>query len=104
MWRLGKYKDAVRYFSRALKYLTRLQPDFSDRHMELSVMLGQALLGNAPCGAPVDNAVDIFWIIVFLSWKYLVPHAYDVESSRLFFEQPVNLFGSVVVFVLYRFL
>lgn len=43
---LGKYKDAVRYFSRALKYLTRLQPDFSDRHMELSVMLGQALLHN----------------------------------------------------------
>ncbi len=46
LMQLGKYKDAIRYFSRALKYLTKLQPEFSDRHMDLSVMLGEALLHN----------------------------------------------------------
>lgn len=46
LMQLGKYKDAIRYFSRAIKYLTKLQPDFSRRHMDLSVMLGEALLHN----------------------------------------------------------
>lgn len=42
--KLGKTRDAVRYLTRALRYLTKLEPDFTMRQLELSVMLGDALL------------------------------------------------------------
>lgn len=42
--KLGKTRDAVRYLTRALRYLAKLEPDFSMRQLELSVMLGDALL------------------------------------------------------------
>lgn len=41
---LGKPRDAVRYLSRALKYLDKIDPSFSLRKLKVSVMLGEALL------------------------------------------------------------
>lgn len=42
--RMGKQREAVQYFTRALKYLTRLEPEMSVRQLALSVDLGEALL------------------------------------------------------------
>ncbi len=41
---MGRYREAVQYFSRALKYLTKIEPEMTDRQLELSVDLGEALL------------------------------------------------------------
>lgn len=42
--RMGKQRDAVQYFTRALKYLTQIEADFSIRQLQLSIDLGEALL------------------------------------------------------------
>lgn len=44
LMQLGKYRDAVQYYSRALKYLSKLSPEFSERHLKLSIKLSEALL------------------------------------------------------------
>ncbi len=41
---MGRYREAVQYFSRALKYLTKIEPEFSERQLRLSIDLGEALL------------------------------------------------------------
>ena len=42
--RMGRHREAVQYFTRALKYLTRIEPEFTERQLLLSVDLGQSLL------------------------------------------------------------
>ncbi len=42
--KMGRHREGIQYYSRALKYLTRIEPEFSPRQLELSVALGQALL------------------------------------------------------------
>lgn len=42
--KMGRYREAVQYFSRALKYLTKIEPEFTERQLELSIDLGEALL------------------------------------------------------------
>lgn len=44
---MGRYREAVQYYSRALKYLVKLEPEFSERQLDLSIGLGQALLNVA---------------------------------------------------------
>lgn len=41
---MGRYREAVQYFSRALKYLTKIEPEFTLRQLQLSIDLGEALL------------------------------------------------------------
>ncbi len=42
--RMGRHREAVQYFTRALKYLTKIKPEMSIHQLELSVNLGEALL------------------------------------------------------------
>lgn len=42
--RMGRQREAVQYFTRALKYLTRMEPEMTPHQLELSVNLGEALL------------------------------------------------------------
>ncbi len=42
--KMCRQREAVQYFTRAIKYLTKLSPEFSRQHLELSVDLGEALL------------------------------------------------------------
>lgn len=42
--KMGRYREAIQYLSRALKYLTRIESEFSMRQLDLSINLGQALL------------------------------------------------------------
>lgn len=42
--KMNRQREAVQYFTRALKYLTKISPDFSRQHLELSIDLGEALL------------------------------------------------------------
>lgn len=42
--RMGKQRDAVQYFTRALKYLNQIEAEFSLRQLQLSVDLGEALI------------------------------------------------------------
>lgn len=44
---MGRHREAVQYFSRALKYHTRLNPEIDMRQLEMSIDLGEALL-NVP--------------------------------------------------------
>ena len=39
-----RQREAVQYFTRALKYLTKMEPEFSLRQLQLSIDLGEALL------------------------------------------------------------
>ena len=41
---MGRHREAIQYYSRALKYLTRLNPVFDRRQLEMSIALGEALL------------------------------------------------------------
>ena len=41
---MGRYREAVQFFTRALKYLGRIEPEFGARQLTLSVDLGEALL------------------------------------------------------------
>lgn len=41
---MGRHREAVQYYTRALKYLTKLNPDTTPRQVELSVELGESML------------------------------------------------------------
>lgn len=41
---MGRHREAITYFTRALKYLTRLSPDFDIAQLDLSIDLGESLL------------------------------------------------------------
>ncbi|MCM1110038.1 MAG: hypothetical protein NC336_02385 [Clostridium sp.] len=42
--KMGRHREAIQYLSRALKYLTRIEPDLTLRQLDLSISLGEALL------------------------------------------------------------
>lgn len=42
--KMNRQREAVQYFTRALKYLTKIETDFSILQLQLSIDLGQALL------------------------------------------------------------
>lgn len=44
---MSKYREAVQFYTRALRYLTKIHPDFSPLTLTLSVKLGDALLRNS---------------------------------------------------------
>lgn len=44
LFKMSRAREAVQYFSRALKYLTKIDPEFSRMHLQLSIDLGEALL------------------------------------------------------------
>lgn len=41
---MGRHREAITYFTRALKYYTRLNPNFDLRQLEMSIALGRSLL------------------------------------------------------------
>lgn len=42
--RMDKHRDAIQFYMRALKYLTGIESDFTNRQLKLSVDLGESLL------------------------------------------------------------
>lgn len=46
LMKMSRQREAVQYFTRAIKYLTKISPDFDYRQLELSIDLGEALLAN----------------------------------------------------------
>lgn len=42
--RMGRHREAVQYYVRALKFLTRIEPAMTRRQLELSIALGDAML------------------------------------------------------------
>ncbi len=42
--RMGRHREAVQFYSRALKYLTRIETDFSMKQLRLSIALGESML------------------------------------------------------------
>lgn len=42
--RMGRHREAVGYFTRALKYLTKVNPEIDRRQLEMSIDLGESLL------------------------------------------------------------
>ena len=41
---MGRHREAVTYFTRALKYLTKLSPEFDIQQLQMSIDLGESLL------------------------------------------------------------
>lgn len=41
---MGRYREAVQFYIRTLKYLTKIEPDFTERQLELSIEMGQCML------------------------------------------------------------
>lgn len=54
--RMGRYREAVQFFTRALKYLARIEADFTPRQLALSIDLGEALLN---VGVTRDKGVHL---------------------------------------------
>lgn len=44
LFRMGRHREAVQFYSRALKYLTRIETDFTMKQLRLSVALGESML------------------------------------------------------------
>lgn len=42
--KMNKHREAIQYFSRALKYLTKINPEINRTQLELSIDLGEALI------------------------------------------------------------
>ena len=42
--RMGRHREAIQYYSRALKYLTRIETTFTLHQLRLSIALGQSML------------------------------------------------------------
>ena len=41
---MGRHREAVQYYTRALKYLTKLEAEFSLQQLRLSISLGESML------------------------------------------------------------
>lgn len=41
---MNRYREAIHFYTRALKYLTRIEPEFSLQQLQLSISLGNALI------------------------------------------------------------
>lgn len=41
---MNRYREAIHFYTRALKYLTRIEPEFSLQQLHLSIALGEALI------------------------------------------------------------
>lgn len=41
---MNRYREAIHFYTRALKYLTRIETEFSLRQLQLSISLGEALM------------------------------------------------------------
>lgn len=41
---MNRYREAIHFYTRALKYLTRIEPEFSLQQLQLSIALGEALI------------------------------------------------------------
>lgn len=44
---MGRHREAIQYYSRALKYLTKVESDFTLQQLNLSIALGQSMLNVA---------------------------------------------------------
>lgn len=42
--RMGRHREAVEYYTRAVRHLTQAEPEFGLRHLRLSIGLGESLL------------------------------------------------------------
>ena len=42
--KMGRVREAVQYYSRALKYLTKIEPEFTMHQLRLSIALGETML------------------------------------------------------------
>ncbi|WP_290158845.1 hypothetical protein [uncultured Duncaniella sp.] len=41
---MGRHREAMQYYTRALKYLTKIEPEFTLKQLQLSISLGEAML------------------------------------------------------------
>lgn len=41
---MNRHREAIHFYTRALKYLTRIEPEFSLQQLQLSISLGEALI------------------------------------------------------------
>lgn len=47
LMKMGRSREALQYYGRAMKYLTKIEPEFTMRQLNLSILLGEALLSSA---------------------------------------------------------
>lgn len=45
--KMGRHREAMQYYTRALKYLTKIEPEFTLRQLQLSIALGESMLSVA---------------------------------------------------------
>lgn len=85
---MGRHREAVQYFTRALKFLTKMRPEMDLRQLRLSIDLGQALV-NIP--ASRDKGVHLLNTMLHKATKLNAPDDHrrivdillNVKSRRL---------------------
>lgn len=78
---MGKHRDAIQYYSRALKYLQRLEPDtFTVRQLHLSVSLGSEML---LIPAMREKGIHLLNTMLHKAHKLNAPDEYERISQLL---------------------
>lgn len=42
--KMGKYRESLQYLAKALRFLTKMEPEFTSRHLRMSIDLGKSLI------------------------------------------------------------
>lgn len=78
--RMGRHREAIQYYTRALKYLQRLEPEFTVRQLEVSVALGESMLRVA---AMRDKAVHLLNTMLHKALRINAPAMHQRISETL---------------------
>ena len=79
--RMGKHREASQYYTRALKYLQRLEPEaFSERQLRLSVSLGEEMLHIS---AMRDKAIHLLNTMLHKAHRLNSPEQHERISALL---------------------
>lgn len=90
--KMGRQREGIQYYSRALKYLTRIEPDFSERQLRLSIALGEALL---QAGTTREKGIHLLNTMLHKATKLRLPeeHRRIVEILVSARERSLDILG-----------
>ena len=78
--RMGRHREAIQYYTRALKYLQRVEPDFTERQLRVSIALGESML---KVSAMKEKAIHLLNTMLHKALKINAPAQHQRISETL---------------------
>ena len=78
--RMGRHREAIQYYTKALKYLQRIEPDFTERQLNVSIALGESMLRVS---AMKDKAVHLLNTMMHKALKINAPAQHQRITETL---------------------